>query len=195
MGKFNLDINKTYTYADYLKWSFDETIEIIRGIIFRMAPAPSRFHQDISGRLFLKIGNFFEGKSCRVYTAPFDVRLPRKKGENNDELIITVVQPDISVICDKEKLDERGCIGAPDLIIEILSPGNSKKEMSEKFDVYQESGVREYWLVHPSDQFVLIYNLNEEGVFVGSRTYTSEDIIHSNIFPELAIDLNKIFAA
>ncbi len=193
MEKFNLDMEKRYSYADYLKWSFDETVEIIKGIIFKMAPAPNRNHQEISGRLYLIFGNYFIENPCNLYSAPFDVRLPRKKGESADELIITVVQPDLCVICDNEKLDERGCIGAPDLIIEILSPGNSKKEMKDKFNVYEESGVREYWIVFPVEKSVIIYSLNEEAKYIGSRLYTVDDNIKSTIFPELVIELNYIF--
>lgn len=192
MSDFNLDLNKKYTYADYLNWSFDETVELIKGVIFKMAPAPSVKHQRVSTRLMGQLYNFLENSPCNLFHAPFDVRLPIRKNEISDDQIITVVQPDICVICDNNKLEERGCLGAPDLIIEILSPGNSKKELQNKFEVYQESGVRGYWIVQPVDKYVTIYTLNENGEFIGSRPYTEK--MNSVIFPELEIDLEKVFA-
>jgi Uma2 family endonuclease len=191
MGNFNLDINKNYTYADYLNWSFDETVELIKGVIFKMAPAPSLKHQRTSTRLIGLLYNFFDKKPCNLFHAPFDVRLPVKKNEISDEQIITVVQPDICVVCDEAKLEERGCLGAPDLIIEILSPGNSKKELQNKFEVYQESGVKEYWIVQPLDKYVTIYSLNENGEYIGSKPYTEK--FKSIIFPNLEIDLETVF--
>ncbi|WP_042344549.1 Uma2 family endonuclease, partial [Capnocytophaga canis] len=144
-----LDVeNGVYTYADYLLWKFEERVELLKGKIFKMSPAPSLKHQKISMNLSGLLWQFLRGKKCQLFSAPFDVRLPKKeeKGDN----IHTVVQPDLCIICDESKLDERGCIGAPDLIIEILSPGNSKKEMKNKFELYQESGVEEYWIVNPT---------------------------------------------
>ena len=126
----DLDLNKTYTYADYFKWKFEERVELIRGRIFKMSPAPSRIHQKLSGHLFNKLSNFLEGKKCEVYSAPFDVRIPRKSKDDKD--IITVLQPDICVVCDTSKLDARGCLGVPDIVIEILSPGNNTKELKNK---------------------------------------------------------------
>lgn len=142
----DLDINKQYSYADYLLWQFQERVELIKGKLFKMPPAPSRRHQEVSKIIDWHFTSYFRGKSCKVYNAPFDVRLPKKT--KTDQKVYTVVQPDLCIICDKSKLDKRGCIGAPDLVVEILSPGNTKKEMREKFEVYQESGVREYWLVN-----------------------------------------------
>jgi Uma2 family endonuclease len=191
MGHFNLDINKKYTYADYLNWSFDETIELIKGVIYKIAPAPSLNHQRTSTRLIGLFFNYLKNKPCNLFHAPFDVRLPIKNNELSDEQIITVVQPDICVVCDEAKLEERGCLGAPDLIIEILSPGNSKKELQNKFEVYQESGVREYWIVQPVDKYVTIYSLNENGEYIGSKPYTEK--FKSVIFPDLEIDLETVF--
>src|SRR6185503_18824286 len=128
----DLDISKTYTYADYLKWTFDERLELIKGKIFKMSPAPGSLHQRISLRLARWIGNYLDGNPCEIFTAPFDVRLPRKSKDDKD--ILTVVQPDICVICDVNKVDEKGCLGAPDLVVEILSPGNNKKELKNKYE-------------------------------------------------------------
>lgn len=185
-----LDPEGSYTYADYLMWQFQERVELIRGKLFRMSPAPSVLHQKLATFFTAKLFNFFEKKNCQVFAAPFDVRLPvsSKKGQDT-----TVVQPDLCVICDPDKLDERGCAGAPDLMVEILSPGNSSKEMGEKFRAYEEAGVREYWIVNPAEKVVLIYVLNEAGIFIGLAPVTEEGPLRSTIFPELAVDLKEIF--
>jgi Uma2 family endonuclease len=185
-----LDPEGTYTYADYLTWQFSERIELIRGRLFPMSPAPSTLHQRVSRELSLRIFTFFNRSNCQAFSAPFDVRLPvnLKKGE-----ISTVVQPDLCVICDTDKIDEHGCNGVPDLIIEILSPGNTKREMRDKYRVYEEAGVREYWLIHPLDKEVRIYVLNEMGVFVGMAPVIEEDVLVSTIFPDLQINLQEVF--
>lgn len=185
----DLDLTKTYTYADYLTWRFDETIELIRGRIFKMPPAPNRKHQAVSHELCRVFSNYFKGKPSQFYSAPFDVRLPRK----GEKVAYTVVQPDLCVICDPAKLDDLGCVGAPDLVVEILSPGNSRKEMREKYEVYEEAGVREYWLVNPADHTVLVYVLNDAGKFIGLQPYTEDAQLAPQIFPELAIDLMDVF--
>ncbi|MCB0628392.1 MAG: Uma2 family endonuclease [Saprospiraceae bacterium] len=188
-----LDADKQYSYADYLLWQFKERVELIRGRIFKMSPAPSTTHQKVSRQLSLQLFAFFDKKkSCEAFSAPFDVRLPIGNTRKDDETF-TVVQPDLCVICDLDKLDEKGCLGAPDLIIEILSPGNSKREMREKFEVYEESGVQEYWLVNPSDKTVLIYVLNDDREFVGLQPLTEDQIARSRTFPELEIRLNEVF--
>lgn len=156
-----------------------------------MSPAPLRVHQRIAGNLFTKIDHYLEDKTCEAYIAPFDVRLVNKRKSTPDNQIISVVQPDISVICDKSKLDDRGCIGAPDWVIEILSPGNNKREMQDKFDLYQENGVREYWVVYPEYVQVQVFDLIND-VFVLRRTYINE-AVQVNIFEDLSIDLTAIF--
>ena len=186
-----LDFSKQYTYADYLKWQFEERIELLKGFIAKMA-APNRYHQKISGELFRSIINHLHKSPCSVYAAPFDVRLTRKNKITNKE-VTTVVQPDLCVICDKGKLDKRGCVGAPDWIIEILSPGNTKKEMKDKFQIYQENGVKEYWLVQPDDKTVFVYILNEEGKYIGLPPLTDDDMATPYIFPELQINLKDVF--
>jgi Uma2 family endonuclease len=185
-----LDPNGSYTYADYLKWVFTDRVELIGGKLFKMSPAPGTNHQAVSRELSLQVFTFFNNSSCQAFSAPFDVRLPlgRKKGEDT-----TVVQPDLCVICDPAKLDERGCQGAPDLVVEILSPGNSRREMKEKFEVYEASGVREYWLVHPLDKLVLIYVLDERGTFIGLPPVVEGEVFRSAIFPDLEIDLKSVF--
>ncbi len=186
-----LDLNQKYTYADYLTWRFEEYVELIKGRIFHMA-APSRRHQETAGNLYFALRTFFEGHPCRLYMAPFDVRLTRKDYKNNRE-ITTVVQPDICVICDMDKLDERGCIGAPDLIIEILSPGNTKKEMRDKFEVYEENGVKEYWLVNTTDKTVICYLLNEQQKYIGLQPLTEDNFLTTPLFEAMNIPLTKVF--
>ncbi len=179
-----------YTYADYLTWQLDEMVELIKGKIFKQAAAPRVNHQRISGKVFSKLFQYLENKSCEVFAAPFDVRLPVKSKKNED--ITTVVQPDICVICDPEKLDELGCIGAPDLIIEILSPGNNKKEIQNKFEVYEESGVKEYWLIHPNECTLIIFTL-VNGKYQGSRLFTFGDKVASQAVADFVLDLDGVF--
>lgn len=188
-----LDPAGVYSYADYLLWQFQERIELFKGKIFPMA-APSMYHQRFSRRISTPIDIYLTGKSCELFAAPFDVRLPdsqRKPKFDGD--IYTVVQPDLCVICDATKLDKRGCLGAPDLMVEILSPGNITKEMDNKFRLYEEAGVREYWIVEPNDKFVLVYVLRD-GEFVGLRPCTETVPLTSTILPGLTIDLAVVFA-
>lgn len=188
-----LDLTKQYTYADYLKWHFKERLELIKGYIYKMSPAPSRRHQDIVWNLNVTIGNHIKGYPCKAYSAPFDVRLPIKDKKSNQD-ITTVLQPDICIICDLSKLDDRGCLGAPDLVIEVLSPGNTQNEMNQKFNAYEESGVREYWVVYPEYGHVNIFLLDESGRFVGQHPKVNGEILQSAAFPDLAINLSEVFA-
>jgi Uma2 family endonuclease len=187
-----LDLNKTYSYADYLTWKLQERLELFKGKIFKMSPAPSTFHQKVTGNLHAILWNKFKNHSCNLFIAPFDVRLLDKKKSTSDAAIYTVVQPDLCVICDENKIDARGAIGSPELMIEILSPGNSKKEMKYKFDLYEEAGVLEYWIVNPENKTILIYVL-KEGTFVGQHPLIEEDKIQSPLFPQLDFILEEIF--
>lgn len=190
-----LDPNGTYSYADYLTWRLEESVELIKGKIMAMSPAPSRRHQTVAGNLFLSLGSHFKHKQCNVYLAPFDVKLyDRRKSLRKDREVFSVVQPDLCVICDKEKLTEQGCDGAPDWIIEILSPGNSRKEVRLKYDLYQESGVTEYWLVFPYEQIVQQFVLDENGKYQLHALYPGNEIVAPYLFPDLQIDLNDVFA-
>jgi Uma2 family endonuclease len=187
----DLDLTKTYTYADYLKWTFDERLELIKGKIFKMSPAPGSLHQIISATVGNELYNYLKGKPCKVLSAPFDVRLIRRS--INDKDIITVVQPDISVICDPAKIDDKGCLGAPDIVIEILSPGNNKKELQNKFEVYEEAGVLEYWIIHPIEKTFLKYELIE-GRFQALRPLTIGDKVTTRILPGFTLCLDELFA-
>ena len=186
----DLDINKVYTYADYFKWKFEERVELIKGRIYEMSPAPSRLHQEQSSYIFYTFYHFLIGKNCKVYSAPFDVRLPRRSKEDKD--IITVLQPDICVICDESKLDARGCIGAPDIVVEILSPSNNKKELKYKYEVYEEAGVKEYWVVFPTEPALMIYSLTENK-YTASRMLIAGDIAISAVLPGFSLDLAELF--
>ncbi|MBK9256287.1 MAG: Uma2 family endonuclease [Saprospiraceae bacterium] len=199
-----LDMNKTYSYADYLLWRFEERVEIIKGKIMKMSPAPGTRHQRISNNLSSTLTWYFKKSPCNIFTAPFDVRLPisedldiSKKYKNRakklpDGKIMTVVQPDIIVICDENKLDERGCIGAPELVVEILSPGNKHPEIKDKFEIYQQAGVQEYWIVDLQDEFILIYTL-VKNKFIGSKPFTNGEVIKSTLLPDFALSVSEIF--
>jgi Uma2 family endonuclease len=178
-----------YSYADYLTFKMEEMVELIKGKVFKMT-APKRIHQKISWNLSREIAVYLKQKKCQAFSAPFDVRLPVKSRKNED--IFTVVQPDICVICDLEKLDDYGCIGAPDLVIEILSEGNNKKELKYKFDVYEESGVLEYWIINPMGQTLTINTL-VNGKYQSSRLLTTGDEISTPILPEFILKLEDVF--
>ncbi len=182
-----LDLNQQYTYADYMTWQLRERVEIFRGWIAAMAPAPSRFHQAVARNMTGLLFNAFNDHLCELYPAPFDVRLPNTAGGE------TVVQPDLCVICDLDKLTDQGCTGAPDWIIEILSPGNSKREMKTKYELYQESGVKEYWLVNPLESVILRFVLRD-GIYAGLAPVTDEnEAIECSFFPELRVRGEEVF--
>lgn len=191
-----LDLDATYTYADYLTWRFEETVELIKGKIQLMCPAPTTKHQRISRDLGYRINQFLYQKNCELFLAPFDVKLDNpRKAKISDQDAHSVVQPDLCVICDPEKITEKGCDGPPDWIIEILSQGNSQKEMRLKFELYQESGVGEYWLVYPYEQAVYQFVLDTNtGKYQLAAMYAEDEIATPMLFPELSIDLSKIFS-
>lgn len=188
----DLDLNKLYTYADYYKWQFEERVELIKGKIFKMSPAPNPNHQLLAGAIFTKLNVFLDDQPCQVFFAPFDVRLTRKP-VNNDESITTVLQPDISVVCDRSKIDRKGCLGAPDIVVEVLSPGNNAKELKNKYEVYEEAGVKEYWIVSPQDQTFLVYH-NIDGKFQLLPVKTVGDVVTSNVLPGFSLDLTQLFS-
>lgn len=194
------DLAGSYTYADYLNWSWSEMTELIEGKIFKMSPSPSSQHQKIVIELSRQIANYLKGKKCQLFSAPFDVRLPapgsKTTDQNDDRNITTVVQPDLCVVCDPRKIDERGCVGPPDWIIEILSPHTSRKDLREKFDIYEKSGVNEYWVVYPVEQTITVYLLNDSGRYQSqARPYIQKDLLSPHTLPDLVIDLNEVFLA
>jgi len=190
-----LDFSKTYTYADYLTWAFEERVELIKGKLFNMSPAPAPRHQ----KELYQLGNAFapylkaSERGCEAYPAPFDVRLPQAS-HTADHDISTVVQPDFCIICDLEKIDERGCLGAPDLVVEVLSPSTSKRDLNDKFDLYQEAGVQEYWLVFPGESLVRVHLLQQDGTYSAPTDYSQTDQVPVAIFNnQLHIKLAEVF--
>ena len=180
-----------YTYKDYITWPAHERWELIHGIPWNMSPAPSRQHQQISLALERIIDTFLRGKPCEMYHAPFDVRLPLP--DENTESITTVVQPDIIVVCYKYKLDDKGCIGSPDFIIEILSESTAAKDMNEKLFLYEKHKVKEYWIVDPWDNTVKVYILNTRGKYSAPGLFSKNDTINVKTLPGLVIKVNTLF--
>lgn len=181
---------KHYTYADLLDWPEDERVELIDGVIYRMN-TPSRRHQKISGELFAQLHNYLKGKTCEVYSAPFGVRLFEKKGDSPYD-VDTVVVPDIMVVCDLEKLDDDGCFGAPDLIIEILSPSTRQRDRLIKFNLYQRAGVQEYWIVDPGEKTVIVMTL-DDGQYHAPAAYSSHSAVPVGVLEDCQIDLGPVF--
>jgi len=203
---------KRYTYADYKNWELAESerFEIIYGEAYAMA-APNLFHQSILVEMIRQIGNFLVGKPCKVYPAPFDVRLFYEEDESDD----TVVQPDIVIICDDKKRGEEGCRGAPDFVAEILSPSNTAIDpsacpngqavnnyleranaegidMQQKFRLYREAGVREYWIIDPKNKVIHVHLIRNENIF--PKAYDADEKASVEILPGLVIDLKSVFA-
>ena len=180
-----------YTAADL--WELPERIhaELIEGEIVMLA-APLRKHQRIAGTIYRKIGNYLEGKSCEVYNAPFSVR-PFQAKDNKPEKANTVVEPDIVIICDKDKLDDYGCTGAPDMIVEVLSPSNRRHAVWTKYHLYEKAGVREYWIVDP-DKKTLAVHLLDEGKYGSPLFYTETERVKIEVLDDCWIDLGEVFA-
>ena len=192
MDTLQLNLTKRYTFADYLTWFDDKRRELIEGFI-KMFPAPVRKHQKFSSELHGMIWTYLRYKKCEIYSAPFDVRLP-KNGYTDDNKIYNVVQPDISIICDPKKLDERGCIGAPDMIIEIASKSTAKNDTDTKFKLYEQHGVKEYWIARPHEETITVFLLDKNGKYQFIRTYPNDTEIPVNIFNgDLIVDLKEIF--
>jgi len=185
-------IDKKWSYADYYSWDDSKRYELIDGEVYDMSPAPSTNHQRISGRLFVTLEKFFSVTDCDVFYAPFDVRFSDFDSLKDTE-IYTVLQPDIVVICDKTKIDEKGCKGSPDLVIEVLSPYTLEKDFRTKFNIYELYGVKEYWIVDPMSYFVYLYCLKNKK-FDKQKLYTKNDVLKSQLFSDLEIDLNEVFS-
>ena len=181
---------ESYTFADCLTWPVNERIELIDGEAVMMS-LPSTVHQKISGELFRQLANFLEGKKCEVFSAPFGVRLFEKDGDS-PENVDTMVEPDISVICDRDKLDRHGCKGAPDLIVEILSPSTQRRDRLIKLELYQRAGVREYWLVSPEEQTVQVL-LFTNGLLLPRELYKKGDVAKVNVLEGCFLELEKVF--
>ncbi len=194
LPKTRVHQKQKYTYADLEQWPDNERWELIDGNAYNMTPPPSRVHQELSFSLLMKLGNYLQGKSCRVYHAPFGVWFEKKQEDIPDAT--KYVEPDIVVVCDKNKLTDKGCVGAPDMIIEILSPSTAAKDMTKKLNLYENNHVKEYWIVHPADRIVMVFRLNN-GRYGRPDIYSPDEeevnCIKVGIFDELIIDLNEIF--
>lgn len=179
--------DERYTYADYVTWDDDERWELIDGVPYAMSPAPTQKHQEVGGEIYRQLANFLKGKPCKVFLAPFDVRL------NADETDDTVCQPDILVVCDSTKLDGKCCKGAPDLVIEVLSPSTARKDRLIKYTRYQKAGVQEYWMVDVDTKTVDVAIL-ENGIYVRTKFYSDEDILNVKVLDGCAVNLSEVFA-
>jgi len=181
--------DQTYTYADYLTWPDDVRYELIDGVAYAMSPAPLRVHQEFLLQIAGQAHSALDGKPCRPFIAPFDVRLPR--GDEADRDVDTVVQPDLVVVCDRAKLDERGCRGAPDWVVEVLSPSTAGHDLIIKRQLYERAGVREYWLVHPVDHVVTVYRL-QDGAFGAPDIHELKETLAVGVLPEIVIDWERV---
>lgn len=181
--------HNTYTYADYTKYPEGARIELIEGNIYDMSPAPSRMHQELITELVTIFNNYIKSNNgpCKVYPSPFDVFLT---DDDNIENCKNIVQPDISVICDKNKLNDKGCTGAPDLIIEIVSPFNPSNDYIRKLNLYDHYKVKEYWIINPMKKSILIYRLDDTMHYAAPETYSFSDTIKVGIYDNLDIDFN-----
>ena len=189
-----LDPNGTYSYADYLSWQFTELVELLRGKIMRRMSGPTDAHQALVGELYRRLANHLYQQPCQVRVAPYDVRLP-KPGRTADAAIYTVVQPDLCVICDPGKIEKRGCLGPPDLIIEVVSPRTAARDWKDKFDLYEEAGVLEYWIVLPQDHDISVFVLDETTArYRLVDEYAGPGPIPCRTLPELNLDWADIFA-
>lgn len=231
------DKDGLFTYHDYRSWPEEERWELIHGVAYNMSPAPNRRHQGMVTYLTNCLYSFFENQPCRVYVSPFDVLLPDPDENQTEETADTVVQPDLVVVCDPEKLTEQGCTGAPDFVLEILSPATAFKDMEDKLRLYERHGVREYWIINPGNDTLMVYSVvglsteqpvatvtagngetpageaparNERAArnhpvarneaassrsgFTKPVLFTREDTVAPRIFPDLKIDLDKMFS-
>lgn len=184
--------DERHTYKEYAVWPEGERWELIDGVAFAMSPAPAQKHQALVTEFCRQISNFLQEKPCRLYVAPFDVLLPDSSDQDDDE-VPTVVQPDIIVVCDRSKLSEKGCRGAPDWILEILSPSTNVRDQRDKLSLYEKHGVKEYWVVHPADKTVMAYVHGPAGGYGKPRVYGNDEKAEPVTLPGLSIDLKTAF--
>ncbi len=185
------DLSGEYTASDYLRWRFEGYVELIKGKIFKMSPAPADPHQALSGELSFLFYGYLKGHICSLRTAPYDVYLV-KEGEGFKQTR-NIVQPDMAIICDKQKITYRGCVGSPDFVLEILSPSTRKKDLTLKMDLYEEYGVKEYWVVSIPERLFIINRLDANGKYANQKTYTEGAVIAPKDFPQLKVDITNLF--
>lgn len=187
----DLDPAGIYSYADYNTWEFKDRIELIKGKIVQLTPVPSPAHEQLCGLVFVELYDYLIDQKAEVFVTPFDVRLPENSIE--DDQIFTVVQPDVGIVCDPHKLDSKGCLGVPDVIIEILSPSKNKKDLAQKFIVYEEFGVKEYWTINPKEQTFFLYKLDGNGKYLSADPNGAIEISESSIFPDFVLSGDHLF--
>jgi len=186
--------DRVYRYRDYRTWPDDERWELVDGVAYDMSPAPSTAHQAISTELLSAIHSFLGKGGCRVFAAPFDVLLPDTPGQQDDE-VPTVVQPDLAVICDPSKLRAFGCVGAPEWVIEILSPYTSRRDLAEKHALYERQGVKEYWVIDPGNRYVHVYLLGGNGRYPKPVLHVGAAAVKSAVCAGFEIGLEELFSA
>ncbi|MDR1223514.1 MAG: Uma2 family endonuclease [Tannerella sp.] len=192
-GAYELSPDRLYTYADYLTWADIKMREIMNGAL-KLFASPSRKHAQVTAEILVELRNCIKknkGK-CHVYTAPFDVRLPDKSGETTDDKIYTVLQLDICVVCDLSRLDDKGCLGAPDLVVEMQSPSIGRYDLTQKFLAYESAGVREYWTVMPGDG-ITVYRLSEDGKYDAGTVFVYDAVVTFCVLEGLAVKLKELF--
>jgi Uma2 family endonuclease len=183
--------DRHYTYKDFKNWTDKERWELIDGVAYAMSPSPSLQHQKIVGAIYREIANYLMGKTCDVFISPLDVFLPQGvKDENESD---TIVQPDLMVVCDKNKQSDKGIKGAPDLVVEVVSPASGGRDKVEKLNLYERSGVKEYWILDPDDSTLMVFKLDSNGTYGRPDTYNCENTVRVGIFESLEIDLKKVF--
>ena len=193
--ELSLDLNRQYTYADYLTWMDEKMRELLNGFIRLMSPAPTLKHAVVSRKLSSAMINFVDqyGGDCQVFYAPFDVRFPKNTAQTADHQIYTVVQPDICVLCDDSKLDERGCIGAPDMVVEILSPSTQQYDLTQKLIIYETGGVKEYWVVSPKEKIITVFILQDNGTYDKGTVYEEKTQVPVQTLKGLNISTENLF--
>ena len=184
-------LKERYTYGDYKTWDDGLRWELMDGEPFCMSPGPGEMHQSLSFALALEIGTYFKNRECRVYTAPFDVLLPY--GNESEDEIDTVVQPDIMIVCDRSKIWRDGIKGAPDVVFEILSPSTAQRDMDDKFRLYERAGVKEYFIVDPYNRVITAYRKSNIGLFSWRKIYGVDAILEFELFPDLKIPLADLW--
>ena len=185
------DLTGLYTAGDYLRWRFDGYVELIRGKIFKMSPAPNDYHQALSAGLSFLFFGHLKNSPCTFRNAPYDVYLV--KDDEDLRKSKNVVQPDLVIICDKQKITKRGCVGTPDFVLEILSPATRKKDLTYKLELYEEYGVKEYWAVSINEKLFIVNRLDEKGKYSAAKIYTDGVIISPRDFPQLKVDISALF--
>lgn len=186
------DLSGTYSASDFITWRMDELVELIRGKIFKMSPSPLTNHQRVFSRLHLQLAkNFNANNGCELFLAPLDVYLIHP-GENWKETR-NIVEPDLFIVCDPKKIHRRGCMGSPDFVVEILSPGTRKKDASLKLELYEEYGVAEYWMISIEERLVLVNRLNDNGQYEMQKPVVEGQTLAPKAFPELQVDMEALF--